>query len=86
MNATSASSAKPAPVQQPPWWRLPIVWMVIAGPAIAVVASFVSLGYAIKYRDPVLDTSKDQVQGSHAVEAEQARNHANDGAREPAER
>lgn len=57
----------------PPWWRLPIVWMVIGGPAIVVVASFVTLALAIRHPDPVLehdDTAKT------AMPAEQARNHA----------
>ena len=38
------------------WWRLPIVWMVIGGPAIVVVASFVTLTLAIRHPDPVYDT------------------------------
>lgn len=55
------------------WWRLPIVWMVIGGPAIVVVASFATLALAILNPDPVLNT-----QGSDrsAVPAIQARNHA----------
>jgi len=56
------------------WWRLPIVWMVIGGPALVVVASFFTLSLAIRHPDPVLGTAAD------ADKAEQpamtARNHA----------
>lgn len=38
-----------------PWWRFPLVWMVIAGPALVVVAAFVTLWLALRSPDPVLD-------------------------------
>jgi len=38
----------------PPWWRFPLLWMVIAGPALVVVASFVTLWLALRTPDPVL--------------------------------
>jgi hypothetical protein len=56
------------------WWRFPIVWMVIGGPAVVVVASFVTLTLAIIHPDPVLDAPK--VGNSAEVPAMQARNHA----------
>lgn len=37
-----------------PWWRFAHVWMLIAGPAIVVVAGFVTLWLAIRTPDPVL--------------------------------
>lgn len=57
-----------------PWWRLPIVWMVIGGPALVVVASFVTLGLALSHPDPVLSAPT----GVSASElpAVQGRNHA----------
>ena len=58
----------------PAWWRLPIVWMVIAGPAIVVVASFTTLALAILNPDPVLEAPQARVAGE--VPAMQARNHA----------
>ena len=58
----------------PPWWRLPIVWMVIGGPAIVVVASFATLFLAITHPDPVL-TAPQAGAGADAP-AMQARNHA----------
>lgn len=81
---TIASSLKP---ENTPWWRLPIVWLVIGGPVIVVVASIVTAGIAIKHVDPVLDTSKGQVKGVNDMPAIQARNHAaNADARAPADK
>ena len=57
-----------------PWWRLPIVWMVIAGPAVVVVASFVTLALAITYPDPVL--TQPAAKSSAELPAVQGRNHA----------
>ena len=37
-----------------PWWRFPLVWMVISGPALVVVASFATLWVAIRVPDPVV--------------------------------
>ena len=39
-----------------PWWRQPMVLMVIAGPLAVVIASFVTLSLAIRHPDPVLET------------------------------
>jgi len=61
------------PTETVAWWRLPIVWMVIGGPAIVVVASFVTLALAIRHPDPVLDT---RASGAAEQPAVQARNHA----------
>ena len=37
-----------------PWWRFPLVWMVISGPALVVVAGFITLWIAITIPDPVV--------------------------------
>lgn len=37
-----------------PWWKYGHVWMVIAGPAIVVVAGFFTLWLALRQPDPVL--------------------------------
>jgi hypothetical protein len=37
-----------------PWWHFGHVWLVIAGPAVVVVAAFVTLWLAIKIPDPVV--------------------------------
>lgn len=57
-----------------PWWRLPIVWMVIGGPALVVVASFVTLGLALSHPDPVL--SARPAASASDLPAVQGRNHA----------
>lgn len=38
-----------------PWWKYGHVWLVIAGPAIVVVAGFITLYLAITRPDPVID-------------------------------
>ena len=57
------------------WWRLPIVWLVIGGPAVVVLASFATLALALRFPDPVLPTPS-QAQAQAAQPAMQARNHA----------
>jgi hypothetical protein len=37
-----------------PWWKFGHVWLVIAGPAIVVVAGFVTLYLAVRFPDPVI--------------------------------
>lgn len=49
MNA-HAATAHPRP-----WFREPMVWMVIGGPLVVVVASIVTVTLAIQNPDPVLD-------------------------------
>jgi hypothetical protein len=41
----------PAP---PPWWKYGLVWMVISGPAVVVVAGVATLVIAVERPDPVL--------------------------------
>jgi hypothetical protein len=38
-----------------PWWRHSFVWMVIAGPAIVVVASFVTLYLAVSRPNEIVN-------------------------------
>ncbi|MBR7002964.1 MAG: FixH family protein [Neisseriaceae bacterium] len=42
--------------QQPPrpWYKEPWVWGIIAGPAIVVVAGFITLGYALSVKDSLV--------------------------------
>ncbi len=83
--------AAAAQVQSPaqPWWRFPIVWLVIGGPLIVVVAAIATAVIAIRGADPVLSRDDlattgvraDAKQGGAAAEdaltpAIQARNHA----------
>jgi hypothetical protein len=57
-----------------PWWRVPMVWLVIGGPLAVVVASFATLALALRHPDPVLavDTGVDDAN----TPAIAARNHA----------
>ncbi len=76
-----------------PWWKFAHVWMVIAGPAIVVVASFITFYLAASGKDPVLDedyyrkgieinkTLSDNP--SSLAPAGQARNHAATGVPQP---
>jgi uncharacterized protein len=45
------TSAKP---DTAPWWRFPLVWMVIAGPAAVVVAGIATVWIAVRTPDPVV--------------------------------
>lgn len=45
---------EPSPPPGAPWWKFPLVWMIIAGPAAVVVAGFVTLWLAVSMPDPVV--------------------------------
>lgn len=49
-SANPAHRATPAPTPNP-WYREPWPWLLMAGPAIVVVAGFVTLGFAIQSSD-----------------------------------
>ena len=38
-----------------PWWRYGYVWLVIGGPLVVVIASFITLYLAITRPDAVID-------------------------------
>lgn len=65
-----------------PWYRYPIVWMVIGGPLVVVVASLITAFIAIRGADPVLtrEDSAAAAVGRDGMDtlspAIQARNHA----------
>ena len=71
-----------------PWWRVPMVWVVLGGPLSVVVASLATAVVAWKHIDPVIDpTSPVQVRPGDDVPtpaspkdsqapAMKARNHA----------
>lgn len=78
------SPSSPSPNASRPWWTFGHVWLLIAGPAIVVVAGFFTYYLAVRSPDPVLPTT---VQGQTAGQANdigqapavQARNHAATG-------
>lgn len=77
MSRTRKSDLQPST----PWWRVGMVWVVIGGPLIVVVAAIVTAVIAIRGADPVLDTSARAADArggasSTNVPAIQGRNHA----------
>lgn len=76
-----------------PWWKFGHAWMIFAGPAVVVVASFITLYLALRVPDPVV-LGYGQPSQPGAVTAEsasanmapamQARNHAATGQVPPA--
>jgi len=78
MSANSTVPANPSA----PWWAFGHVWMVIAGPAVVVVASFITLYLAITSPNTVLESEPSpqaQHGGANMAPAMQARNHAATG-------
>lgn len=72
-----------------PWWKFGHVWMVVAGPAVVVVAGFITLYLAVRTSDPVVseDYYRKGVEINKTLETDanslapavQARNHAATG-------
>lgn len=83
MNTNTLTSSGALPAK--PWWSFGMVWLIIAGPAIVVVAAFITLYLAITIPDPVLPTEalnpRNAIENQSKLEeamapAMQARNHA----------
>lgn len=67
----SAAASRVGPAS--PWWRHGMVWLVVAGPLVVVVASVATLLIALAHPDPVLPARAPTDAHQPAV---QARNHA----------
>ncbi|MFM6985452.1 MAG: FixH family protein [Hydrogenophaga sp.] len=52
---TAADSKTRRLVHPASWWREPMMWLVVGGPAVVVVAGVMTAVIAIKGADPVLD-------------------------------
>ena len=63
---------KPAP---PSLWRVPALWLVIGGPALVVLASFVTLALALHDADPPVRAGAAAPSADTMTPATQARNH-----------
>lgn len=70
----NSRSLKPVPEPPRPWWREPMLWLVLGGPLAVVVAGIVTAVIAVRGSDPVLSRSSEPL-GSDTP-AVQARNHA----------
>ncbi len=72
-----------SPQSQRPWWSFGHVWLLIAGPAVVVVAGFLTFYLAASRPDPVLSTQAPVKPGESGdisqAPAVQARNHAATG-------
>ena len=86
MPSLPTASASPPDVPEaiacPPWWRFPIVWFTLAGPALVVVAGFVTMAIAFRHADVVVSEApaRQVARGADLAAATapalQARNHA----------
>lgn len=83
MNPSSALSlsgapAAPSRVALVPWWRVGVMWLVVGGLGIVVIASFALLATALRHPDTVLPQAAARVATPHnpAAPALQARNHS----------
>jgi uncharacterized protein len=70
-----------------PWYKYGYVWMVIGGPLTVIVASFITLYFALDYPDPVIENyyvkgmeiNKTLAAEEALAPAMKARNHAATG-------
>lgn len=93
MSSTPPNSIGDNSASNEPWWKFPHVWMVIAGPAVVVVASFITYYLAASGMDRVVDEdyyrkgvelNKSLAENpSSLAPAHQARNHAATGVQSP---
>lgn len=80
------TDARNAPQQDSgPWWRHPLMWLVVGGPALVVVAGIVTAWIALSAPDPVvepdyyrkgLEINRTLEQQRALAPAQQGRNHA----------
>lgn len=83
MNPTTQRTAGGATLPRP-WWKEPMCWVVIGGPASVVVASLATAAIAWKHIDPILQEERSGASqvaiegppGSSTGPAMQGRNHA----------
>ena len=72
------------------WWKFGYVWMVIGGPLSVIIASFITLYFALDYPDPVIEnyyvkgleinkTLAEEEAAAALAPAMKARNHAATG-------
>jgi uncharacterized protein len=78
--APTFNAAAVTPAEQP-WWRVGMVWLVIGGPLVVVVAAIVTAVIAVRGADPVItEIPAAMAPGATSPSADtpavQARNHA----------
>ena len=65
----------------PSLWRVPALWLVIGGPALVVLASFVTLALAWHDADPPVRAGAPAASADTMTPATQARNHVTSSSR-----
>ena len=79
-NRPAGPDAQDAAQQAPAWWRVGMVWLVLGGPAVVVVAAIATAVVAYRGADTVLtDAPTAQQSAAHPgpdMPAIQGRNHA----------
>ncbi len=74
LNMRTESPPKAQVIAPRPWWKEPIMWLVVGGPLTAVIAGLTTVYIAVSNPDPVLDRT--EAGSANMVPAHQARNHA----------
>ncbi|MFN0183277.1 MAG: nitrogen fixation protein FixH [Aquabacterium sp.] len=69
------TTAPQTSLQAEPWWRVGMVWLVLSGPAVVVVAGVATAVIAIRGADPEVNTPAQRAATAQAP-AVRARNHA----------
>jgi hypothetical protein len=76
----SESTRLPLPPENtvPPWWRVGMVWLIVGGPLVVVVASLCTVAIAVSGAEEVLTRPAVDVKNEqpHLLPAVQGRNHA----------
>lgn len=80
----SNASSPTVPSERPsPWWREPMMWLVVGGPSLVVLASFATLGLALYFPDRALSPQEIAAHSQPGTAAHapavKARNHAATG-------
>lgn len=52
-----------------PWWRHPMMWLVVGGPSVVVIAAIATLMLAVTHPDPVVRSSSALDRSGVAAEA-----------------
>lgn len=79
-NLLPAQASIDGPAAHPPvpWWRVGVMWLVVGGLGVVVVASFALLATAVRHADVVQPHSgvRSAVPNTPSSPALQARNHS----------
>jgi len=78
MNTASTDSSTRTDAASPPWWRVGMVWLVLGGPALVVVAGLITAAIAVDGAEEVLTRPATELKAEDAtlLPAMQGRNHA----------